>query len=79
MRFENKLESGITFYYELNGKQEGKLFVVRFSYGTTGYPFHEEITRYNTPEKMRIAVAELKEYVLKLNFIQVKKNDITKH
>lgn len=77
MRFEHQLNSGITFYCELDGKQENNLFVVRFDYGriendTTDLQFHEEVYEFTTPEEMRSTFAELKEYCFTRGFIKVK-------
>jgi hypothetical protein len=76
MRFEDKLDSGIIFYYELSGKQDNKLFAVKFSYGSyydgKDHQFHAETIVCKTAEEMRKSVAELKRYCLDKNFVQVK-------
>lgn len=75
MRFEDRTSS-IIFYYELSGKQDKKLFVVKFSYGShysgNEYQFHSETIICKTAEEMRKSMAELKRYCLDKGFIQVK-------
>jgi hypothetical protein len=77
MRFEYSLPSGLTFYYELGGKQENKLFVVRFSMGSIkendiDLRFHEEVKTRDTFEDMQTTIEELKQYCLKQGFKKVK-------
>ena len=77
MRFEHKLESGLTFYYELGGKQENNLFVVRFSMGrvedeTTDFQFHSEVKSRDTFKEMQDLIELEKKYCLDRGFNKVK-------
>ena len=76
MRFEKQIGE-VTFYYELNGKQDGKLFVVKFSYGTvkdktTDFQIHQEIASAPTFDEMQDAIKKLKEYCESLEFKKIK-------
>lgn len=76
MRYEKRIGE-VTFYYELNGKQEDTLFVVKFSYGTVvdkniDKQFHQEIAKAETFDEMQDALKQLREYCEKLEFKKVK-------
>ena len=76
MRFEKQIGE-VTFYYELNGKQDGKMFVVKFSYGTVlnktdDKQFHQEVASAPEFDEMQKAMKQLREYCESLDFKKVK-------
>jgi hypothetical protein len=77
MRFENSIGSETTFYYEVGGKQENKLFVVRFSMGSVinnkdDFQIHSELKSYKTYKEMQDELDKLKQYCLQQGHKQVK-------
>jgi hypothetical protein len=77
MRFENTLDSGTTFYYELSGKQEDKLFVARFSYGRridekSDFQFHIETTSFKTFDELQDYLKDLQTYCKSQGHTKVK-------
>jgi hypothetical protein len=79
MRYEQKLTSGIVFYYEITGKQVDKLFAVYFSYGSvkdeTDFQFHQEFLKRDSFSSMQSTIEELKKYCTNKGFKHVS----TKH
>jgi hypothetical protein len=76
MRYEKQIGE-VTFYYELNGKQDNKLFVVKFSYGSvkdknTDFQIHQEIATASTFDEMQEALTKLRQYCESLDFKKVK-------